>query len=273
MFVLALLASLCICKEQVLNQSNSLMDPFVDENGRSQSWKFYDNYVVKLQGDSRYIQLGYRAKNTGGAVMSTKAIGSIHFTLDFHFSVTSDKSRSTDHGICIWLSEEPVFNAGSCYGRSCDFQGLMVAMDYTTSKPFIGVKSGVISIGKGPREKAFDAILKTNEIVNHSFAVRITQDTTGIYIYLIDKTSKETLVHHVRNFFVNKHSKVGVTGSTTTGFLYRILGISSYTLKNIDSIYIQGETKTGGFYFYPIFIVVLGGIVYYLYTLHGKKSQ
>lgn len=272
MFVLAVFALGCMCAEQTFFQKASLLTPFVDNRGKSMNWVFSEDYVVKVQGSSSFLQLGYAHPQTSGAIVSASPIGSESFSIDLNIEIDEGMSGDGD-GLAISLSREKDFVPGGCFGRSCNFSGLLIVIS-PSNAPYIGFKAGDVSFDARSPKKSLDHVVDGELSMNTPFILRIVQNNYQLSVYIGKSHERLSLVHTYKSNVVGKDHYLGLSASTgQTSNSFRLLGIESYHLKGTVQTRAKGESHRGGRLVWLIFFVVVGVTGYYLYLLQIKKKN
>lgn len=264
----------CLCEDQTFAQQASLLVPYVDNGGNSVNWSIFDECLIKAHGSHPFLQLGYSTIGSSGAIMTNHQIGSDRFSIDLNIEIDEgDVKKEGDDGMAIWMSNETVFSKGSCLGRSCSFKGLLVVIKIL-GDPYIGVKTGDISIDPRNMSSSLDRVFYGDISYNNPFLVRIVQNNYELSVYIGKTHDSLHLVHSCKSKVVEKDFHLGV--STSTGQAsnsFRLLGVESYHLKSAKGGYMKEEVHHGGRLIWILFFAVVGITGYYLYSIQIKKKS
>ncbi|KMV65477.1 hypothetical protein M970_090570 [Encephalitozoon cuniculi EcunIII-L] len=273
MFVLLLQVLGCLCSEHVFVQEASLLSPYVDEIGRFLNWKTFGEQVIKVHGKDVFVQLGYSSPNSSGAVLGSHPISSERFCVDLVIEVEEGSKGEDSEGMAIWISDEETFNEGTCFGRSCNFKGLLVAIK-PSGKSYIGVKAGNVSINPRSIDKSFDRVEYRDFPFGEKFVLRIEQKNYELSIYL-GEPENLSLVHSYRSNIVGEGDFFGVSASTgKSSASFRLVAVESYHLKDLGpGEYPSDDVHTGGRLVWILLAVVVSVTGYYLYSIQIKKDN
>lgn len=256
-------------------QEASLLAPFVDGGGKSATWNILPNSLI-VHGNMTFLQLGYSSPGSSGAIMTSHPIGSERFSIDLNIEIDEGEIRKEgDDGMAIWLSEEDVFREGTCFGRSCDFKGILVVIK-TSGDSYIGVKGGNVSINPrgGASASDFDRVVYGEISYNSPFVIRILQNDYKLSVYVGKSHDDLSLVHSYGNNIVAKDYHMGISASTgSSSNTFRLHGVESYHLKTVKGRPLKDEEKSGGRLIWVLFFVVVGVTGYYLYSIQIKKGR
>lgn len=264
----------CSCDEQAFVQNVSLLAPFVDNSGVSLAWEMHGKYLIKVNGNEPFIQLGHLVPGTSGGIMTTHPIGSEKFSIDVNVEIDEgDAGREDSDGMAIWLANEDKFARGACFGRSCDFKGLIVIIK-PSGDSYIGVKAGDVSIDPHDASAGLDRVMHGDFSFNTPFIIRIVQSNYELSVYIGKSHDDLSLIHSYRSNIVGTDYRLGISASTgRSSNVFRILGVESYHLKGIKGRYVKEESQHGGRLIWLLFFVVVGITGYYLYSIQIKKKD
>ncbi|AFN83709.1 hypothetical protein EROM_090930 [Encephalitozoon romaleae SJ-2008] len=262
----------CLCSERVFVQEVSLLSPYVDEIGRFLNWKTSGEQVIKAHGRDSFVQLGYSSPNSSGAILASHPIGSERFGIDIIIEIEEGEKGEGDEGMAIWISDEDVFSEGNCFGRSCNFKGLLVIIK-PSGKSYIGVKAGDISINTSNIARNLDRVEYRNFPSGEKFVLRIEQKSYELSVYL-GEPDNLSLVHSFRSNVVKEGDLLGVSAMTDkSSTSFRIVGIESYHLKSTGGVYTKEDVHSGGKLIWVLFAGVVFVTAYYLYNIQMKRDN
>ncbi|KAH9410849.1 hypothetical protein HK407_10g16150 [Ordospora pajunii] len=271
MFAFVLFALRCLCTEHLFMQESSLLTPYVDGVGNFANWNAFGESVVKIYGKNTFVQLGFSSPDSSGAIVSSQPIKHDRFCIDFVIEIANEENNGNDgeEGMSIWMSGDNAFEEGACYGRSCSFNGILIAIK-PSGKSYIGVKAGDVYANTQNADKSFDKVIYRDFVPGDAFVVRIEQDDQ--LIVYIGESNNLVPVHSYKAFASKKDNFIGVsayTGKYSPSM--RIISIESYKLKNFKRL-IRDESQRGGSLVWILFFVVICVTGYYLYSIQIKKK-
>jgi lectin, mannose-binding 2 len=273
MFSILALFCACMCVEMSIRREASFIGPFVDENGKSPVWRGHGDYLVKNYSAENFVQLGYQASSTSGAFMSERPIDSERFAVDFDLKIFKFHGSHKGGGMALWIADNEELKEGECYGRSPNFNGILVALDFS-GKPFIGVKGGAVAFEAAKGKGRFDKVYYTDEVLGDIFKIRIYQDHTGTGVDLIDLSNKTRTIYTSKARVVRKSHRVGISASNAKDPLqYKLYAVGVFRLDEGSGPVFSPKSEHGGRYIWYLFALALAATGYYLYVLQSKKAS
>ena len=237
----------------------TLLEPFVNENGRSDSFIFDGSYTVANRGYNNYIQLGFIGHHSNGILQSIEPIKRKNFKVDISF--TFDYINGSGNGFGIWISSP--LELGNLYGRNKNYIGLGVCIS-TTGKPYIqyldsnGNKSNKLYIPN------LNVIQTLTIIIQHP----------NITIYYTNGKNNVKQLLWKGQLSLDPGVVFGISGHTgLSTTIMKIFSVTGIPVKRIEETVKIGETQKSNFLVTLIGIVSIICLVYYLYTTQAKKAQ
>lgn len=236
----------------------SLVPPHVGANGKEEFFEFLNEYVNKTRSRRDHTQLGYRATNSYGAIVSKNPFSLKEYEVSFDFSIGGlERGGGNGAGFGFWISDT-ITNVPEFYGRNHHFNGFGVAIDIESGTPvtkFIdtrNLKKGGVSLSNSP----------------NTFYRVIFHKAAGTLTVKIIQNGKENILY-TGPMHTSRDSRLSITSYSGTSRGYLIL---ERVITNILPPTIKKETGKGG---RSIYIIILGGgaIIYLVYYLYQKRPK
>jgi mannose-binding lectin 2 len=270
-----------------LQEAMGLYSPGVDENGRSHRMNFYNDYVITTYSRApTYTQLAYEGSDSTGALITKASLPSDQFRIDVQFAISSSSDTDEGDGFAVWLTKDAEFRSGGCFGRSEDFDGLLVAVDLKKNSarsdqkfPFIGAVCGN-NLHYNNDVNGLNIIKSTLHLPKQGhekkYTLRIESDDNLLKVFLAEKDINFKEIYRISTPVVGKGCFLGISASNSEGSSsYKFFRIRTYTLEHPPQShhgFERGEGKKSHKLVWPIFILAVAVIGYLLYVKQFNKS-
>lgn len=263
---------LVLCDEKIPKEELYFVSPYVNSKGSSSVARFLGDFCIRSHGrNSQFVQLGYLTSGSAGALLYKNKIEEDKFNIEVNLTILDNNSKYSGMGMMIFISKTDVHEQGSFYGKDPSFEGLCVCIDTSNiSEPFVTANSGMID----GHSKQLEENRKYIDLSgNDKFNFRIVQTHRTLDVFLNDGHN-EMKVYSTKRNLIEKGSFIGVCALNSNNGQY------SYMLNSIEVGYLKGvhkETFERGAHegssktVWIIFVLAIGGIGYYLYSIHSNK--
>ncbi|WUR03750.1 VIP36-like protein [Vairimorpha necatrix] len=239
-----------------------LIPPYINGKGISSVVNLMGENSILSHGSDQHIKLAYMSPNSAGALVYRNQLGIDKFLIEIKLNISDLKYKGQEnHGILIFFTKSDNVEIGDFYGikGDCDFA---VALD---------IKEGLdVNI------KVF-VNNKMQKSVNYRF---FEEDDVKIRIKQGDKLEVEAddtydnvVVYDSDKYFINKMSFLGISASngenTEASFALRSVEFSN--IKIVPKYFERGEREGNNKLTMVVFIISIGGIIYYLYNQRNIK--
>ncbi|KAF7682787.1 Vesicular integral-membrane protein VIP36 [Astathelohania contejeani] len=274
-----------------LHPEISLFAPAVNEKGISNTWNLYNHTLaVTYSSDRTSLRLCYEGNGSTGAMIAKNPLPSDEFQIDIRFAIMESKvstffggSGLAGDGFAMWLTRNGEFKPGNCFGRSNEFDGMLLALNtYKNNKagkhsiPFLGLACGN-NLVYNTSEDGLNIIQSPvilKDIIGKPGTIRIEskQDILKIYISFQNGEFKE--IYNLRNPGIGKDYYLGVSASNTFGtYSYRFTGIRTYVINTLGHTEDLKETGRSSKLIWLAFGVIIVLIGYAILTKQVKTKE
>ncbi|KAI4291194.1 hypothetical protein PAPHI01_0468 [Pancytospora philotis] len=226
----------------------SMLHPHVAENGRNPFYYLRGDYVVYVQPNANYTQLGYALKNSAGCIVSRAPLQTKSFALEVDFEVSP---ASRGRGFGFWLAD--AVEQGEYYGIDKNYSGVGVVIDMQ-GRPFVRFVDS--------KNKAKSATVYPNFAAGRC---RLTLENCGkqLTISLSVGNTKYTIYNGASR--VAKTSVFGITAHTgDSAAPLKFYGIIGYSIARIQNAYVKGETTKNHGVVLLVGACCIAGLIYYV---------
>ncbi|KAF9764924.1 hypothetical protein NGRA_0147 [Nosema granulosis] len=258
------------CDEKIVKEELFFLAPYVNSKGNSSVARFLGDFCVRSHGKgSQFVQLGYLSPGSTGAMVYKNKIDEDKFNIEVELSVLNNNSRNSGAGMMIFISKTDDHESGSFYGKSDSFEGLCIVVDTSNHQsPFVSASAGIIN---GFSKQLSDNKKYIDLSGNDKCKFRIVQTHKVLEVFLSDGHNEIKVLSTRRNL-IERGSYLGVCASNSNNgqYSYMVNKIEVSYLKGIKHTLERGEHEGSSKPVWFVFILAVGCIGFYLYTMHKK---
>ncbi|ORD94085.1 hypothetical protein ECANGB1_1174 [Enterospora canceri] len=237
----------------------TLIEPFVNENGKNDTFVYDGDYVVSCKGYSNFIQLGYYTSQSNGIVQTREPFKKKNFKFEIYF--TLDSVQKGGNGFGFWVSSK--LTSGGFYGRNKDYKGYGVCVS-TKGTPYVQFMNS-----NNQRSKKITLKDPTGSHV----IIFENQHPNLRVLYKSSKSNKKELLWagstNVEPTFVLGAS--AHTGGSQT--VLRVFSLFGSAMRGIEETFVPSEQQKSSPVVMILGIISICVLIYYLYTKQNKPRE
>lgn len=258
--ILAVVSTRELSMHTRFNEKFSLIQPHVGANGRVDFFNFMNEYSNKTRSRKDCTQLGYRASESFGAIVSKNFFTLKDYEISFEFGLNITGKAGKGAGFGFWITDE-IKNVPENFGRNAGFRGFGV----------------VIDIENNPQIRFVDAAnlyrtgVQIKYIPEETYRL-IIQRKSGTVTAKFVQNGKETLLY-TGNVKVPREAYLGITSysgkSSSTLLLEKML--TNVIPTSSEGAHVRKDRGGRSIYIIILGIGAICGLVYYLLKKKPKE--
>lgn len=267
-----------------MNPRQSLIAPYMDEGGRSESWAFHKNYFAASYGSDAGVYLTTPNPNQVGAIIAKHPLKMSDWRIDTFFEISRgnrDYGKQAGNGLAVWVTKNKEYVPGDFFGRESVVDGAVVFVSTKAMKgvrdaaPFLGVSYGQNASAQDVRKTASleKGTVGEKRLLRLQYMQGVLKVFYGTEVSNLRELMSLSDVHVDPNSYLCFSSQTSGDASNS----HRIINITTMALgmpPRGGQLYSPGSGQgKSPILVWVFFVAVLLAILYYLYTNQGKRGK